>query len=189
MLAARRGCVGLLEAARRYDPGHGARFLTYAAWWVRRSMLALLDAQMSIVRITSYQRRIARARSPTPLRVQIVSLDAPSAADADQTLGERLRDHAAPDPERTTLATDEHRRLRRALRRLPARERLVVVRSFGLDGEPAWSRQDIGVVIGLSRERVRQIEEAALVRLRRWLATGSSAGPRASGDQRGTGGR
>ncbi len=66
------------------------------------------------------------------------------------------------------------------MRRLTPRERLVLVRSFGLDGAPAASRSDIGRAIGLSRERVRQIEEAALVRLRRWLSPAPSRAARAS---------
>lgn len=166
------GRLGLVEAARRYDAAHGARFITYAAFWIRKAILDALDAQASVVRIPSYQRRQGRANgaSPATYFVTTVSLDEPCGEDPGNTLAARLPDTASPDPVSEVQRSQHVARLRAALDHLPARDRYVVVRSYGLDGEPAWSREKVGRVVGLSRERVRQIESAALERLRRAIA-------------------
>jgi RNA polymerase sigma factor (sigma-70 family) len=157
------GCVGLLKAIRRYNADHGTRFMTYAAFWMRKSMLDALLEQPRMVRVPRYQlaKRVAIPRE--------VRLDAPIDAGEALTWGERLADPRAPHTGAALIEDQTITRLQVALAALPPREREVIASRFGLDGRPALTLLAVGAQLQLSRERVRQIETAALARLRRAL--------------------
>jgi RNA polymerase primary sigma factor len=157
------GCLGLLRAIRRFDSGNGARFMTYASFWVRKAILDALADQPRIVRVPRYQRE-RRQRIPTEIR-----LDAPIEAGSDRTFGEGLADARAPLPGSSMIRREAIARLRKHVRSLSARERSVLMSRFGLHGGPAMTLMEVGKRLALSRERVRQIESAALSRLRRAL--------------------
>ena len=143
------GALGLLEASDRFDPAHGTRFITFATWWIRKRILLALD------------RRSGRTRRGSPPRV------VPLEADTGRLgLLERLPDPAAPDAERTFLRKELLAEVHRALRRLRPREREILRLRFGLDGEEPRSLVEAATVVGVSRERIRQIEWDALETLR-----------------------
>ncbi|MGH7315860.1 MAG: sigma-70 family RNA polymerase sigma factor [Candidatus Rokuibacteriota bacterium] len=196
------GNVGLLHAARKFRPDRGARFSTYATWWIRQAVVRALANQARTIRLPVHvelllsqymkQRRVLTQTLGRPpsieevaaamnrpaaeleqlesLRQHPVSLDKPTGVDGTGNLGEIVED---PDAAASTgLAAMLRARadLAGVLQDLPDRERTVVTLRFGLGGEEPMTLERIGTRLGLTRERVRQIESAALQHLRRLLA-------------------
>ncbi|MGD8375262.1 MAG: RNA polymerase sigma factor RpoD/SigA [Acidobacteriota bacterium] len=185
------GNIGLVEAARRFDPDRGTKFITYAAWWIRKAILQAIAEQSTLVRVPLYtQRRLrqlqrdeeAREHGGAPgrtqpalgsgdlLRAQVhqVSLEDPVGKDREGRLEDLLPDLRARSPETDVERQDEIASLRSAVRGLSATERQVISDRFGLRGD-SRTLQEIGQTLGLSRERVRQIERTAKLKLRRRL--------------------
>lgn len=184
------GNLGLLEAARRFDPSRGVRFTTYAVFWVRKAILEALTRHTRVVRLPNYQVRrnrsargdAARSNGATPTP-RAVPLDADS-VDGTRGLLATLADPSATDPEARTIEFETTRELRLALSRLSPKERIVLHGRFGLDGGGSRSLQEVGQDVGLSRERVRQIEARAVERLRRALVAQRRIRPRKRSDAR-----
>lgn len=168
------GNVGLVRAAERFDERHGVRFVTYAAWWVRQAILAALSAagprtspardrngrpRTGVVREAGSGRRRAR-------RVRFVSLDDPGPGRRDGALEERVPDPGADDPGSSVERRALRDLLDAGLAFLPEREERVLRGYFGLDGRPARSLERLGRELGVSGERVRQLKDRALDRLR-----------------------
>jgi RNA polymerase primary sigma factor len=193
------GSLGLIEAAVRYDPGRGAKFVTYAAAWVRKSILRALSQNTRTIRIPPYHqdqlKRYQRAEAllsfqlgRRPDRAEVSRrLDSPGArVDAlltsritevslegfsgqgsfDSPLG-RVEDPRAGNPERDLMQDESQHLLEEALSALSARERRIIVARFGLESGERASLRELGGALGLSRERVRQIEAGAKEKIRR----------------------
>ena len=191
------GNLGLLKAVDRFQYRRGFKFSTYATWWIRQAIMrAIADTGRTIRlpnhvvetlnRTASARRTLARAlgRDPTVgeiaahthLPVEKITLavqsDVPPASlDArvvdDLALGEYLPDTAARSPEAALLDEDARRRVTMALSSLPERDREILELRFGLRNSHPRTLQDVANRLGVSRERVRQIEERALTQLRR----------------------
>jgi RNA polymerase primary sigma factor len=192
------GNVGLLTAARKFDPDQGVKFISYAVWWIRQAILSSLARQGRTVRVplnrTADLSRVMRAsallrdklgREPTPEEVaqltgisqEIVSallslnaadirLDAPLGADGDRSLIERFSVEEMPNAEETVLNKFRSQELARALSTLPARDAKILRLYFGLEGGREHTLDEIGKMLGVTRERVRQLRDRALKRLR-----------------------
>jgi RNA polymerase primary sigma factor len=195
------GNVGLLEAARRYDSGKGTKFITYAIWWIRKSILKALAEQSTLVRLPSYQikkyrringaevaltqslgRRPERSEISERLgerresvdqvlrnRVRELSIDERVGRDQAAAVGDYLIDAKLESPEENLIRTESSRLLQRAILVLNRQEREVLVGRFGLGGENGMTLREIGDAMSLSRERVRQIENQAKRKLRRFF--------------------
>ena len=196
------GTLGLIQAAKKYDPsqeGHDVKFITYAVWWIRQAILHALAEHAGSFRLPQKQAntlyRMERIRSllaerfgrtPTDrelseeLGITIddvkvltrasrssLSLNEPVDSEGDSELGDLLEQTGLPDTDELLLRESFSRALRDALAELPARERKVLELRFGLDDDQPKTLREIGEVMGLSRERVRQIESRALNKLRR----------------------
>ncbi len=192
------GNVGLLTAARKFDPDQGVKFISYAVWWIRQAILASLARQGRTVRVplnrtadlskivkTAEALRQEMRREPTPeeistatsLSLEVVQslaalntgevrLDAPLDPDGDRSLIERFIAEDLPDTEEKTMErflTDE---VDEALETLPPRDARVLRLYFGLDGGREHTLEEIGGMLGVTRERVRQLRDRALRRLR-----------------------
>ncbi len=192
------GNVGLLTAARKFDPDQGVKFISYAVWWIRQAILASLARQGRTVRVplnrTADLSRIVRTaealrqelrREPTPeeiakstglslevvqslaaLNTSDVRLDAPLDPDGDRSLIDRFvagDQSSAEEQAMDKFLTEE---IDGALTTLPARDAKVLRLYFGLDGGREHTLEEIGGMLGVTRERVRQLRDRALKRLR-----------------------
>jgi RNA polymerase primary sigma factor len=192
------GNVGLLTAARKFDPDQGVKFISYAVWWIRQAILASLARQGRTVRVplnrTADLSRIVRTaealrqelrREPTPeeiaqstglslevvqslaaLNTSDVRLDAPLDPEGDRSLIERFIAEDQADAEDQAMDSFLSEEIESALRTLPPRDAKVLRLYFGLDGGREHTLEEIGGMLGVTRERVRQLRDRALKRLR-----------------------
>jgi len=192
------GNVGLLTAARKFDPDQGVKFISYAVWWIRQAILAALARHGRTVRIplnrTADLSRIIRTaetlrqelrREPTPeeiahavglaldvvqslaaLNTAEVRLDAPLDPEGDRSLIDRFIVDEQGNAEERAMDKFLSEEIERALRTLPPRDAKVLRLYFGLDGGREHTLEEIGGMLGVTRERVRQLRDRALKRLR-----------------------
>lgn len=188
------GNLGLMEAARRYDPAQANRFLSYAVFYVRDAILTALQGQSGALRLprrpgqllahlyetlqkleaelrrAPSEVEIARESGLSPAQVRWllarlrgdVSLD----SDAGQEAVASAQGGVVPAVEEAAVRHSTLRALKQAVRALPSRERLVVVRRYGLDGRDPQTLSALAAALKISTERVRQIEAKALEKLR-----------------------
>ncbi len=193
------GNLGLIKAAQKFDETRGFKFISYAVWWIRQSILQALADQSRIVRlplnkvgslgrITQASARLEQEleREPTPQEIaesleislsevenalrssgRHLSIDAPLAEGEDNTLLGVLDQNDEPNPDMPLLNESLQNEINRVISTLSDKERDVLKYYFGLDGNAAHTLEDISEKVGLTRERVRQIKEKALRRLRK----------------------
>ena len=191
------GNLGLIKAAEKFDETRGFKFISYAVWWIRQSILQALAEQSRIVRLplnlvgslNTINKAFARfeqenERTPSPeelakvldlpkekvadtLRVsgRHVSVDAPFAEGEDNSLLDVLVNNDSPNADRSLINESLSTEVDRALSTLTERERDIVKYFFGI-GTAEMTLEEIGEQFGLTRERVRQIKEKAIRRLR-----------------------
>ena len=191
------GNLGLIKAAEKFDETRGFKFISYAVWWIRQSILQALAEQSRIVRLPLNQvgslNKINKAfarfeqeneRTPSPeelanvldlpkekvsdtLRVsgRHVSVDAPFSDGEDNNLLDVLVNTDSPNADRGLINESLSTVVERALATLTDRERDIIRYFFGI-GCPEMTLEEIGEKFGLTRERVRQITEKAIRRLR-----------------------
>ncbi len=223
------GNHGLMEAAKRFDPDKGVKFISYAVWWVRQAIMQALSQQTGAVRIplkqshlvnkiTSIYSRLYKdyEREPTPEEIAYeytkdilqkemerelgrrptqeeikkrikkegyrinpedveralqmtrmpLSLDAPVGEEEDTFFVDFLSKHGTADVEERVMNEILSREIEEMLDKLPEKERRVVELRFGLRGEEPRTLREIGEILNISRERVRQLETRALRKLR-----------------------
>lgn len=192
------GNLGLIKAAQRFDETRGFKFISYAVWWIRQSILQALAEQSRIVRlplnkigsINKINKASARLeqgfeREPNVKEIageldmtetevkesmrnagRHVSMDAPLIQDEDNTMYDVLKSDEAPTPETGLLYDSLRKEIDRAISTLTKREADVVRYYFGLNGGHPMTLEEIGEKFDLTRERVRQIKEKAIRRLK-----------------------
>lgn len=192
------GNLGLIKAAKRFDETRGFKFISYAVWWIRQSILQALAEQSRVVRLPlnrvgalnkigkafsnleqEYEREpsaneIAEELEMTPYEVsdtlkisgKHLSLDAPFNQGDDNRLLDVIQDDHQPPPDDLLLNESLRIEVKRALTTLSGREAEVIKLYFGLDREHPLTLEEIGERFSLTRERVRQIKEKAIRRLR-----------------------
>ena len=191
------GNLGLIKAAEKFDETRGFKFISYAVWWIRQSILQALAEQSRIVRLPLNQvgslNKINKAfsrfeqeneRRPSPeeladsldlpaekvadtLRVsgRHISVDAPFVEGEDNSLLDVLVNYDSPIADRTLINESLSTEVERALSTLTERERDIIKLFFGINTQE-MTLEEIGEKFGLTRERVRQIKEKAIRRLR-----------------------
>ena len=192
------GNLGLIKAAQRFDETRGFKFISYAVWWIRQSILQALAEQSRIVRLPlnkigsinkinktyakleqEFEREpnaeeIAEVLEITEAEVKEsmknagrhISMDAPLVQDEDNTMYDVLKSEEAPTPETELLYESLRKEIDRAISTLTQREQDVVRLYFGLNGSHPMTLEEIGEKFDLTRERVRQIKEKAIRRLK-----------------------
>lgn len=193
------GNVGLVKAAKRFDETRGFKFISYAVWWIRQSILQALAEQSRVVRLPlnkigvinkinktyshleqSLQRppsadEISKEMDISVGQVKIalknsgrhLSMDAPfKEGENDSNLYDVLSSGESPNPDNNLMQDSLSIEINRALDTLSQREADVIRMNYGIGNQPAMTLQEIGDVFDLSRERVRQIREKGIRRLK-----------------------
>jgi len=192
------GNLGLIKAAQRFDETRGFKFISYAVWWIRQSILQALAEQSRIVRLplnrvgslnkisktfSELEQRFEREPSPEELAEVLeisssevvdtmkisgrhVSMDAPFVQGEENSLLDVLENDLEDKPDSGLLNESLRKVVQSALCTLTQREADVIALYFGLNGEHAMTLEEIGEKFNLTRERVRQIKEKAIRRLR-----------------------
>ena len=194
------GNLGLMKAADRFDVHRGVRFSTYAMWWIRQSMLAAIGATGRTIRlpanvlsalreIDAVRTAFVREEGRMPIPAEIAAWTGVAVSRVEELLGagdrplalgeplaggimlqDILPDRVTPSPETHASEADERRAVAAAIETLDARERRVLEMRFGLSTGREHTLEDIARHLGITRKRVRQLEDRALRRLR--LRTG-----------------
>ncbi len=192
------GNLGLIKAAQRFDETRGFKFISYAVWWIRQSILQALAEQSRIVRLplnrvgslnkisktfSELEQKYEREPSPDELAEVLdvttaevvdtmkisgrhVSMDAPFVQGEENSLLDVLENDSEETPDSGLMNDSLRREVQRALSTLTQREADVITLYFGLNGEHSMTLEEIGEKFNLTRERVRQIKEKAIRRLR-----------------------
>ncbi|MBM4170304.1 MAG: RNA polymerase sigma factor RpoD/SigA [Ignavibacteria bacterium] len=192
------GNLGLIKAAKRFDETRGFKFISYAVWWIRQSILQALAEQSRIVRLplnrvgalnkigkaySNLEQEFEREPSAHELAQELqmdisevsdtlkisgrhVSMDAPFTQGEENRLLDVLESDEIPSPDFTLMSDSLRKEVERALSTLNERESEVIKLYFGLNKEHSLTLEEIGEKFNLTRERVRQIKEKAIRRLR-----------------------
>mmetsp|Transcript_7673 Transcript_7673/g.17650 ORF Transcript_7673/g.17650 Transcript_7673/m.17650 type:complete len:288 (+) Transcript_7673:3246-4109(+) len=192
------GNLGLIKSAQRFDETRGFKFISYAVWWIRQSILQALAEQSRIVRLPLNRvgslNKISRTfsqleqkyeREPTTeeladvLEISVnevrdtmkvsgrhVSVDAPFVQGEENSLLDILENDSEEKPDKELIQDSLRKEIRRSLETLTDREADVILLYFGLNGAHAMTLEEIGARFHLTRERVRQIKEKGIKKLR-----------------------
>lgn len=192
------GNLGLIKAGQRFDETRGFKFISYAVWWIRQSILQALAEQSRIVRLplnrvgslnkisktfSELEQKFEREPSPDELAEVLdvtieevidtmkisgrhISVDAPFVQGEENSLLDVLENDINDKPDSHLISDSLRKEVRRALSTLTQREADVIELYFGLAGEHSMTLEEIGEKFNLTRERVRQIKEKAIRRLR-----------------------
>ena len=191
------GNLGLIKAAEKFDETRGFKFISYAVWWIRQSILQALAEQSRIVRLplnqvgslnkinkafSKFEQEFERKPSPEELAESLelprekvtdtlkvsgrhISMDAPFIEGEDNSLLDVLPNNNSPKADKLLLSESLIKEIERSLATLTERERDIIKLFFGI-GIQEMTLEEIGEKFGLTRERVRQIKEKAIRRLR-----------------------
>ena len=193
------GNLGLMVAARRFDGSKGFKFISYAVWWIRQSILQALAEQSRIVRLplnrigeltkvnkcmTKLEQRLGRVpeveeiakelnRNPADMDMLLrlaqrpVSLETPcDDQESDRCIGDLLPDDSQPACDDVLSEGELKEEIQTVMGALTEGEARVLSMYYGLDGQEGMTLEEIGTYVGRTRERVRQIKEKALQKLR-----------------------
>lgn len=193
------GNLGLIKAAQRFDETRGFKFISYAVWWIRQSILQALAEQSRIIRLplnrvgtlnkmsktfTELEQKFEREPSPEELaeNMQVateevedamkygnrhLSMDAPFQSGETNNLYDVIEDSREITPDKGLMSDSLRKEVISALSALSEREAIVLKCYFGLNGTNALTLEEIGRSLSLTRERVRQIKENAIKKLRK----------------------
>jgi len=193
------GSLGLIEAAKRFDPERNVKFISYAVWWVRQAIFHALSEHHRVFRlpqklsgqiskvgnareqlVAELERQptteeLARKTALTEQEVEKLlkvsgddlSLSSAVGEDGSLELGDTLEQDTIPSVEIQLIRSSFEEQIRSLVAELDEKEQAVLRMRFGLDGEEPKTLQEIGEALGLSRERIRQIESKAKEKLRR----------------------
>lgn len=191
------GNLGLIKAAERFDETRGFKFISYAVWWIRQSILQAIAEQSRIVRLplnqvssvnkisqvlSRFEQENERRPSVDEISEQVdlplekidealsingkhVSVDAPFADGEDNSLLDVLVNDNSPSADKQLVLESLRQEIQKALSCLNERERMIIEAYYGIE-QPEMTLEEIGIRYGLTRERVRQIKEKAIRRLR-----------------------
>src|SRR6266849_9668362 len=193
------GNMGLIEAASRFDPARGVRFITYASWWIRQAILAAIAHYGQVFKLPPklkhelyrFESKVARLTQELGHRPSVdeiskelgmkeeevrnmmegtpteVSLSTPVGDEDEAHLEDLIRDPSVTPVDEVLIAHSFEEQLQTLLSQLDEKEKLIIERRFGLGDREPQTLAEIGSDLHLSRERIRQIEERALGKLRR----------------------
>lgn len=193
------GNIGLHKAATRFDETKGFKFISYAVWWIRQSILQaisekskkirtpqniktnlnkVLGEMETLLQINEREATVEELADATNLSTKIVqrclndykfctSLDAPVNEDSDLALSGMMRDKNVPTPDyKLAVEESQQKQILQLIKMLPNRYATVIKLYFGIDQKHPMTLEDISNMLGISRERIRQIKASAITRMR-----------------------
>jgi len=194
------GNLGLLKACEKFDETKGFKFISYAVWWIRQSIMQAIIEHSKIIKVPTNKKNIynkiskikndfelKNLREPTVkelsglvnvsedkvlellnINQKSLSLDAPLSSDSEETFSllNTISGNAL-EPDQSLLSDSVKIQIQKVLSLLSEKERKVITLYFGLNGNATLSYEDIGLRLSLTRERVRQIKERSLARIRK----------------------
>lgn len=192
------GNIGLIKAAYRFDETRGFKFISYAVWWIRQSILQAIAEQSRVIRlplnrvgiltrISKIQRSFEQEHDREPTHEEIaklmdmdsdeisisiknarrpVSMDAPISASSNNRVVDVLENRQMPEPDTEIMENSLIQDVEEILKCLNERESRILRLYYGLNGEKPHTLEEVGTIFKLTRERVRQIKEKALEKLR-----------------------
>ncbi len=198
------GNIGLIEAAKRFDPDRGVRFISYAIWWIKQSILQTIQNQKDIIKIPQKTQNLSikidtayltlkeqlnrepkyneikeflkktedidvdeeTIESYLLIKRHSVSLDMPIDSEEGTSFIDLVTKHSTKDIEEDVVRESIKKEIEYVLSHLNERERYIIVHRFGLEDNEPKTLREIGKELGISRERVRQIEMRALKKIR-----------------------
>jgi RNA polymerase primary sigma factor len=192
------GNLGLIKAAYRFDETRGFKFISYAVWWIRQSILQAIAEQSRLIRlplnrvgiltkISKTQRMLEQEYEREPTHDEIatsmemyseeitssiinakrpVSMDAPLNTSSKNRIIDILENQQLPETDSEVMENSLKQEVEEVLKKLTAREAKILKLYYGLDGEKPHTLEEVGYIFKLTRERVRQIKEKALQKLR-----------------------
>ncbi|MGD9900538.1 MAG: RNA polymerase sigma factor RpoD/SigA [Calditrichaceae bacterium] len=192
------GNLGLIKAAYRFDETRGFKFISYAVWWIRQSILQAIAEKTRMIRLplnrvgtlTKMGKVYSKLeqeleRSPTNEEIagilemdpneitytvkkaaRVSSIDSPILSNSNSRLIDVIQDHDEVTPESELMDESLREEVRHLLEGLTSREAKILRLYFGLDGKKARTLEEVGIEFKLTRERIRQIKEKALMKLR-----------------------
>ncbi len=198
------GNIGLIEAAKRFDPDRGVRFISYAIWWIKQSILQTIQNQKDIIKIPQKTQNLSikidtayltlkeqlnrepkyneikdflkknenidideeTVESYLLIKRHSVSLDMPIDSEEGTSFVDLVTKHSTKDIEEDVVKESIKKEIEYVLSHLNERERYIIVHRFGLEDNEPKTLREIGKELGISRERVRQIEMRALKKIR-----------------------
>jgi len=179
------GNLGLIEAAKRFDPGRNVKFISYAVWWIRQAIIHALTRssrayhlpQKLSDKISEMKRKQAQLKKKMGITVEEVEdlelLDGKDISlsdtyfDEEREIEEKIEDNLSPSVEYQIIKNSIEEQIRELLQGLDEKEKYVLQLRFGLEDDKPRTLQEIGDKMKLSRERVRQIEQKAMRKLAR----------------------
>lgn len=191
------GNIGLIEAAKRYDPSKNVRFISYAVWWIRQAIYHALSQysriyhipqktsdQISAMKKVNSKLKKKLGRKPTRAEIakemkinpedvedlEIMNEKNVSLSDKcfeDVEVGDKIADELLPSVEYLIIKNSIQQQIRETLKGLNEKETFVLKSRFGLDDDNPKTLQEIGYMLNLTRERIRQIEKNAMKKLAR----------------------
>ena len=188
------GNIGLIEAARRFNPDKNVRFLTYAVWWIRQAIHHYINNEAKLIpvgsKLTSILRKLRNIsisqKEIEPLNREMLSrkigvsrkeleqalqlsrnvLSFESPSNAGQVLGETIQEDRLPSPEQLVIAKERHQYVKSLMSHLTETEASILEMRFGISSNNRMTLREIGDIFGLTRERIRQIENKSIEKLR-----------------------
>jgi len=192
------GNLGLIKAAHRFDETRGFKFISYAVWWIRQSILQALAEQSRLIRlplnrvglltkISRIQRRLEQEYEREPTHDELadsmelyseditlsilnsrhaISMDSPLSSDSNRRVIDLLENHQFPETDSEIMKNSLKQDVEEVLKKLTKREAKILILYYGLCKEKSHTLEEVGMEFKITRERVRQIKEKALQKLR-----------------------